>query len=307
MAPIFKGPPYFVTNKNSKLTREYLCDYQKNYLLFKGKILQSYLIFKNAPSQNSFNAFLKANGSSLRIMISEIEEAVTHYFQSTRLDTSNKPKVGTFIYDENKNFLKFLKKNEVIKTANEYSSLSDVSKGFPYLSNNLPRDFQEGKVIHKAIDKAKCDIYKLRIRDKRFCSNTLRAIAPNYLNRDEQWNAIVKKVNSKKRFYKSHLMVPIGFDKWVAKGIFEDNHIMSTDDDCTLYGCLAVDHVSANYFDSTPIQNASKEFTMDNEDLNAMYFFADLLSIPMAMSKYYERQVEMMPTSQKFYENTENK
>ena len=174
--------------------------------------------------------------------------------------------------------------NVAHKTQEDYTIFEQVvSTGRPYLDNNLPKTSKcEHAYKHAGLNLAKVKTdYKLPFVDKRLISrwrgNIFRSSSRD-LMWDECWHG------NQGPHYKSHLAVPITFRahaerKRLNRRLVEVLEL--PDGGRSILGFVFLDHPATYYFDDPPAES------YENLDINAMYLFADTLSLVMLTALNY--------------------
>ncbi|MEX2411947.1 MAG: hypothetical protein WD607_11390 [Candidatus Paceibacterota bacterium] len=301
----------------SKILRDSICEFQAKYIEYHVNTAQAHRAFKEAYKNNSkdteqkYQQLLKQSEQGFKSLSGKHAKWISGFFIKTR-EHYTPPRVGIHFIDENEDIRDVVV--TVRKDRDDYDTNSAKSKDRytifnhifntckPYSSNNIPRTiFENPDYKHDGLDlEGIRNDYKLRkIKD----SKVLSRFRNNWNKKpesvvDKEWNKFTNGNlrDPERGLYKSHIGVPITFNYHIETYELDRDILPLTEKFWkTAHGFIVVDHPAAYYFDD---KHSNKK--NENIDINALYVFADLLSLVFITSIMY---TEASSTCKAFREN----
>ncbi len=272
----------------SEHLRHCMCEFQLRYTNYHFAASRIHRDFKHSLEDESVDSevyFIKLNqfiDKGLKTLCGDIAQGMQDYFVRTHLH-KEKPRIGIHLVNDEDEVIDVIMfptgSKRTSKKLNGYSAFLEIcASGVPYLANNLPlRVKKSDDYRHNGIDVEEVrKVYKPLFRDRKLIAR----LQNNYLRKildDREWGRMT--LNGGRwdtRLYKSHLVLPITFRKHAAKEMLDSKLVevlKLPDSGRAILGFICIDHPSTYYFDNGPVSS------FENIDINAMYVFADMLSL----------------------------
>lgn len=279
----------------TEIFRLNLCGFQLRYTNYQFSASRHHLNFKvavkekNSTERQSFETLDSFMGRGLSSLFGDVADDIQKYFYLTHKHRV-KPRVTLYMVDEASKLVPIAmlprdNESDSLKSVEEYSSFTEVKdEGIPYLSNNLAKSIKKAdNYLHPELNVKKIkESYNLPNKDMKL----LARIRNNWFREscnDKSWDEMAYHP-----FYpdKSHLVLPITYRAHADKNKLDSGLVsilQLPDNGRSILGFIRIDHPAAFYFDNGSVNS------FENIDVNAMYIYADALSLALVTYMMYTK------------------